>query len=267
MGSIEKYFDEDTAAVCLESIPATLGMTIIPRKVLQHIRYVTREHGVLLILDEIQTGCGRTRRTWAFQHYDVMPDIFATGKGFSGGMIASAAAVYRDDMERVFAENPLIHFSSFGGNEIACAASNVVLDKATDPAFLSHVQEIAAYFKASFQSLAAETDKVVGLRQLGLFQAIEFRDVATSIAAVERLNDNGVFCLLSNNDRVSAQFMPPLVMTLEQAEELMSLVRKSIFEAAEFDLQNSDYFRTQTERRINDVLLGLDQYPSKTPLS
>lgn len=258
LGCIEKYFDEDTAAVSLETIPATLGMTIIPRGVLQHIREVTRKHNILMILDEIQTGCGRTGRTWAFQHYGIMPDIFATAKSFSGGMIASAATVYRDEMERVFAENPLIHFSSFGGNEIACAASEVVLRKSTDKDFLTHVNEIAAYFREEFEKLAEETDKVVGLRQLGLFQAIEYKDVATCIAAVERLNKNGVFCLFSNNDRISSQFMPPLVIAREEAEELMALIRRSVMEAEPFDLAGSDYFKTQTETRIKNVLHQLD---------
>jgi acetylornithine/succinyldiaminopimelate/putrescine aminotransferase len=258
LGEIEKYFDDDTAAVTLESIPATLGMTIVPRAVMQHIRKVTRERGILMILDEIQTGMGRTGKTWAFQNYDILPDIFSTGKSFSGGIMPSAATIYRDEMEEVFAENPLIHFSSFGGNEISCAASEVALDKATDPEFLEHTKTIAAFFRAEFDKLAAETDKVTGLRQMGLFQAIEYKDVATCISSVERLNANGVFCLFSNNDRVSSQFMPPLTITLEEAGELMELVRKSIDEAGSFDLEASPYFRTQTETRIDNVLHSLD---------
>ena len=156
-------------------------------------------------------------------------------------------------MEDVFADNPLIHFSSFGGNEIGCAATNVVLDKATDPDFLAHVDDIAKYFSDEFDKLAQDSNKVAGLRQLGLFQAIEFSNIATSISAVERLNANGVFCLFSNNDRICAQFMPPLTITFEEAGELMGLIRKSIEEAEEFDLENSDYFKTQTETRIKNV--------------
>ena len=254
LGQIEKYFDEDTAAVSLETIPATLGMTLIPRQVMQHIRKVTREKGILMILDEIQTGCGRTGETWGFQHYDIMPDIFATAKGFSGGIYPIAATIYRDEMERVFEPNPLIHFSSFGGNEIACAAADVVLDKATDTKFLSHVSEMAAFFSEEFEKLAAETDKVTGLRQLGLFQAIEFKDVPTCISAVERLNKNGVFCLFSNNDRISAQFMPPLVISEYEARELMDVVKKSVLEAEVFNLEDSSFFSTQTESRIKNVL-------------
>ena len=257
LAQIETYFDDDTAAVALESIPATLGMTLIPMDVMKHIRRVTKEHGILLILDEIQTGCGRSGKTWAFQHYDIMPDIFATGKGFSGGIFPNAATIYRDEMERVYEPNPLIHFSSFGGSEIGCAASEVVLDKATNPEFLAHVNEMAAFFKREIQQLAKDTGKVTGLRQLGLFQAIEFSDIATCIASIERLNDNGVFCLFSNNDRICAQFMPPLTITKEEGRELMNLVRKSVEEAQPFDLQNSKYFSTQTKPRIQNVLQEL----------
>jgi acetylornithine/succinyldiaminopimelate/putrescine aminotransferase len=258
LGEIENYFDDDTAAVTLESIPATLGMTIIPRKVMQHIRRVTKEHGILLILDEIQTGMGRSGKTWCFQNYAIMPDIFATGKSFSGGIMPNAATIYRDEMERVFAENPLIHFSTFGGNEISCAASETALDIATDPEHLAHVQKMAKFFSNVFEELAAKTSKVTGLRQLGLFQAIEYADIPTSIACVERLNANGVFCLFSNNDRISSQFMPPLTITMEEAQELMELVTRSVMEAEPFDLESSDYFKTQKESRIKGVALRLE---------
>ncbi len=253
LSRIEDFFDEDTAAVSLETIPATLGMNIIPRDVMQHIRKVTREHGVLLVLDEIQTGCGRSGKTWAFQHYDIMPDIFATGKGLSGGIYPIAATLYRDEMETVFEKNPMIHFSSFGGSEIGCAAAEVVIDHATDAGFLAHVNALSSYFREAVNDLAARSNKVAGLRQIGLFQAIEFVDVATCIATVRRLNANGVFCIFSNNDRVCVQFMPPLTMTLQEAGELMGLVRLSVDEAEPIDLASSDFFRTQTQARVRNV--------------
>lgn len=258
LGTIEKHFDDDTAAVSLESIPATLGMTIIPRKIMQHIRKVTKEHGILLILDEIQTGMGRTGRTWCFQHYGIMPDIFATGKSFSGGIMPSAATVYRDEMEVVFQENPLIHFSTFGGNEISCAASEKALEFATDQRFLDGVNELTDYFRKEFEQLTAETDKVTGLRHIGLFMAIEYKDIPTCIAVLERLNSNGVLCLFSGNDRICTQFMPTCTMTMAEAAELMILVRKSVAEATTFDLKSSAYFSTQTEPRIKNVLHQLD---------
>ena len=250
---IETFFDEHTAAVSLETIPATLGMNVIPRQTMQHIRKVTHEHGILLILDEIQTGCGRSGRTWAFQHYDIMPDIFATGKGLSGGIYPIAATVYRDEMERVYEQNPMIHFSSFGGSEIGCAAAETVIDHATDPDFLAHVNALSGFFRHAVDGLSERSNKVAGLRQIGMFQAIEFVDVSTCISAVARLNANGVFCVFSNNDRVCAQFMPPLIMTLEEAEELMGLVEQSINEASALDLASSDYFSTQMEPRIRNV--------------
>jgi acetylornithine/succinyldiaminopimelate/putrescine aminotransferase len=257
LARIERHLDDDTAAVSLETVPATLGMALIPRNVLQHVRRVTAERGILLILDEIQTGCGRTGRTWAFQHYGILPDIFATAKGLSGGIYPMAATVYRDEMETVFEPNPLIHFSSYGGSEIGCAAAEVVLDKATDAAFLAHVNRIAGIFREEVQSLARQTPKVVGLRQLGLFQALEFRDIPTCIAAVQRLNVNGVFCVFANNDRICAQLMPPLTITESQTLELMALVRRSVEEAEPVDLAGSGFFSTQTEARVKDVSRSL----------
>ncbi len=250
---IETFFDDETAAVSLETIPATLGMNVIPRETMQHVRKMTREHGILLILDEIQTGLGRSGKTWAFQHYGIMPDIFATGKGLSGGIYPITATVYRDEMERVYEQNPMIHFSTFGGSEIGCAAADIVLDHATDPEFLAHVNALSDFFRDAVDDLVIQSGKVSGIRQVGLFQAIEFVDVSTCISAVARLNANGVFCVFSNNDRVCAQFMPPLVMTMEEAGELMTLVRQSIDEAEPRDLSSSDFFSTQTEARITSA--------------
>jgi acetylornithine/succinyldiaminopimelate/putrescine aminotransferase len=212
---------------------------------------------VLLILDEIQTGCGRTGRTWAFQHYGILPDIFTTAKGLSGGIYPIAATVYRDELERVFEPNPLIHFSSYGGSEIGCAAAEVVLEKATDPEFLAHVNRIAGFFRDEMGQLARESDKVVGLRQLGLFQALEFRDIPTCIAAVQRLNANGVFCVFANNDRICVQLMPALTITEAEAAELVGLVRRSVAEAEAYDLAGSAFFRTQTEVRLKNVVRRL----------
>ena len=99
---IERFITPDTAAIILETIPATLGMPVFPKATLQHLRDVTAARDIVLICDEIQTGLGRTGEAWAFQHYNLVPDIVVTGKGLSGGLYPIAATCFRKKYERIF---------------------------------------------------------------------------------------------------------------------------------------------------------------------
>ncbi len=125
--------DGDTAAVILETVPATLGMPIPPPGYLAQARRLCDQSGALLILDEIQAGLGRTGRLWAFQHFGVRPDMLVIGKGLSGGLYPMAATCLRGDLEAVFHDDPFIHISTFGGAEVACPLALHVLAPPDQP--------------------------------------------------------------------------------------------------------------------------------------
>ncbi len=119
-GALAAAVDGDTAALILETVPATLGMPIPPPGYLAQARTLCDQFGALLILDEIQAGLGRTGRLWAFEHFGVRPDMLVIGKGLSGGLYPMAATCLRADLEAVFHDDPFIHISTFGGAEVAC---------------------------------------------------------------------------------------------------------------------------------------------------
>lgn len=217
--------DDQTAAVIFETIPATLGMPIPPPDYYSQARALCDRHGALLILDEIQAGLGRTGRLWAFQHFDVQPDILVIGKGLSGGLYPMAATCFRPEYEEVFREDPFIHISTFGGAEVGCPVALKVLEITADPEFLAHVEELAAFFAAGFQAMAGRHPRVlVRLRQLGLMMGIEMVHPVCGPLFSKAAYDQGVLSVYANNDTRVAQFLPPLIIDQALARELLERV-------------------------------------------
>lgn len=210
-----------TAAVILETIPATSGMPLPPPDYLPQVRQLCDRHGVLLILDEVQAGLGRTGKLWACQHYGVDPDIMVIGKGLSGGIYPITATCFRADLESVFHADPFIHISTFGGAELGCAVALKVLEISADPAFLAHVNEMAAIFTAGFARLQAKHPLLVRLRQKGLMMGIEMAHEFCGPFFTRAAYDHGLLSVYANNDKRVAQLMPPLTITGDLAHQVV----------------------------------------------
>lgn len=225
LDALAAALDEETAAVILETIPATLGMPIPAPEYLAQVRRLCDAHGALLILDEIQAGLGRTGRLWAYQHFEVTPDMMLLGKGLSGGLYPMAATLMRRELESVFHADPFIHISTFGGAEVGCPVALQVLEITADPAFLAHVQALAQLFAAGFADLQRRHPGVlVGLRQLGLMMGIEMVHPACGPLFTKAAYDNGFLSIYAANDTRVAQFLPPLIIEPPLVEELLQRV-------------------------------------------
>ena len=209
----------DTAAVILEPIPATLGMPLPSPGYLERVAEICRQRGAQLILDEIQTGLGRTGMMWAHEHWDVEPDVVVTAKGLSGGIYPISATLMTADLHRLFDTHPFVHISTFGGAEPGCAAALATLDIVTGDGFLSRVAELAERFRAGLAGLPFE------LRQQGLMMGLRFPAPDAGIVAAKLLFDAGVFAVYANNDTSVLQFLPPLITTESEADEITAAVR------------------------------------------
>ena len=152
-GALASAVDGDTAAVVLETVPATLGMPVASKGYFQAVREICDKSGAVMILDEVQTGLGRTGKLWAFEHFDVVPDMVVLAKGLSGGLYPITATVMRKPMEAVFHPDPHIHVSTFGGAEIGCRVALKVLELCSAPDFLRHVRDLAGRFAAGVDRL------------------------------------------------------------------------------------------------------------------
>jgi putrescine aminotransferase len=223
--SLQENMDENTAAVILETIPATYGIAVPDEDYLPQVRQLCDERGALLIVDEIQTGLGRTGKLWGIEHFGVEPDIMVIGKGLSGGIYPMAATCFRAELETVFHEDPFIHISTFGGAEVGCPVAMKVLELSSDPAFLAHVNEIAVIFSDGFSTLKEKHPEIlVRLRQLGLMMGIEMVNEYCGPFFSKAAYDAGFLSVYANNDTHVAQFLPPLTIEPLQAEELLTKV-------------------------------------------
>ncbi|MDJ0923975.1 MAG: aminotransferase class III-fold pyridoxal phosphate-dependent enzyme [Acidimicrobiia bacterium] len=213
---------DDTAAVILEPIPATLGMPIPSPGYLVAVQEICRDLGALFLVDEVQTGLGRTGRIWAYEHWDLEPDMVITGKGLSGGVYPISATLMTRSLHSVFDQHPFIHVSTFGGAEPGCAAALAVLDVIEAPGFLDHVAAIGRRLAAGLSGMPFE------LRRLGMMMGFAFPAPDAGMLAAKLLFDAGVFAVYANNDTSVLQFLPPLTTTEEEADEIIGIVR-SVF--------------------------------------
>lgn len=221
----ENAITDETAAVLLETVPATLGMPVPSADYMQGMRKICDDTGTLLILDEVQTGLGRTGKLWGFEHYDILPDMAVLGKGLSGGLYPITATVMREPLEQVFHPDPFIHISTFGGAEIGCRVAIEVLKKSSDSAFLEHVNRLADHFRLEVQHLQEKHPSILrGLRQLGLMMALELQDEYAGPVLTKAAYDQDLLMIYANNDTSCVQFLPPLNLTIEEADIALDLL-------------------------------------------
>ncbi len=225
IGAMEKAVTRDTAAVILETIPATMGIVLPDKKYFLEVKNICKKHGALLILDEVQTGFGRTGTMWGFEHFNVVPDIVVLGKGMSGGIYPISATVYHERYADFFRKDPFVHISTFGGSEIGCFAAMETIKISKSEKFLSNVRTMGNYFKKEFTRLGKQYPNIgLNVRGIGLMMGMEFKDEMTALFILKLLFDEGVYLVYSGNDPRVLQFLPPLVVTMPIAKKIIKAV-------------------------------------------
>lgn len=220
--ALEESVGADTACVVLEPIPATLGMLVPEPGYLASVQAICRRSGALLVLDEVQTGLGRTGAFWYFQQEGLRPDMVLVGKGLSGGYYPMAAVMVSDRVLEWMAAHPFSHISSFGGSELGCVAALKVLEIVGRPGFLKRVRELGEYFERELSGLGFK------MRRKGMMMGLQFDGEGSGIAAAGRLIANGVFVVYANDDTSCVQFLPPLTASDADAGEIVRRVREAL---------------------------------------
>lgn len=221
LDALRAAISDETAAVILEPIPATLGMVMPPPGYLKGVQELCDEHGAKFIADEVQTGLGRTGKMWCCEHHGVEPDVIVTGKGLSGGIYPITATLMKPEVHRVIAEHPFAHISTFGGAELGCVAALAALDIVEAPGFLEHVNELSERFARGLTGLAFD------IRRQGLMMGLKLPAEGGGMLAAKLLYDAGVFAVYANNDTSVLQFLPPLTLRDREADEIIAIVRKA----------------------------------------
>jgi acetylornithine/succinyldiaminopimelate/putrescine aminotransferase len=201
----------DTAGVVLELIQGESGVHPLEPSVVEDIRAACDEHGALLIVDEVQTGMGRTGTLWAYERYDLRPDLITLAKGLGGGL-PIGALVTTPEYGDVFA--PGDHGSTFAGNPLVSAAANAALDVLDDPALLAHVDEMGALLSDGLRALPGVSE----VRGRGLMLAAEV-DFDAPRFVKRALEEQAL--VLNATGPATVRFIPPLVVTEDEISEAL----------------------------------------------
>jgi putrescine aminotransferase len=230
--ALTRAVDENTAAVIFETIPATLGMPVPDKDYFSFAKELCRNKGALLIMDEVQTGLGRTGKLWGIEHFGVSPDIIVIGKGLSGGIYPMSATCFTKELQTFFHANPFIHISTFGGAEVGCPVAMKVLEISSEPEFLENVVRVSDRIAKGFDELMKRHPGILtGLRRLGLMMGIEMVNDVCGPVMTRTCYDNGILSIYANNDKRISQLLPPLIADEVLADEILDRLDSSLTDA------------------------------------
>jgi acetylornithine/succinyldiaminopimelate/putrescine aminotransferase len=214
---------ERTACVIMETIQGDAGVRIPDKKYLQAVRKRCDETGAMLILDEIQCGMGRTGKLFAFEHFDIVPDILTVAKAFGGGLPIGAFVSSYEKMQTLTSNPMLGHITTFGGNPVCCASALAVLDVIQEEGLLATVEEKGKLI----QQLIAHP-KIKEVRRFGLMFAFDFDSEERVNRIVQYAKEHGVICYWFLSHPNSFRIAPPLTITEEEIHLACSVILKAI---------------------------------------
>ncbi|WP_010217855.1 aspartate aminotransferase family protein [Sphingomonas sp. PAMC 26621] len=201
--------DDTTAGFMVETIQGEGGVSAATTEFLQGLRKACDEHGLLLVLDEVQCGYGRTGKMWAYEHYGITPDILSSAKGIGGGFPLGACLATEEAAKgMVFGT----HGSTYGGNPLAMAAGEAILDVMLEPGFLEHVTAMGERLRTSVEQMIPNHDQIFeGVRGKGLMFGIKLKDAAVARDFVAHLRDHHQLLTVAAGENV-VRVLPPLVI-------------------------------------------------------
>ena len=227
--ALAEAVDEQTAAVILEPIQCEAGIIIPPDGYLKQARDICDQSGALLILDEIQTGLGRTGRMFACDWEGVSPDIITLGKALGGGVMPIGAIVAAPEVWTIFDDNPIIHSSTFGGNPLACAAALAALDVLEQEHLAERSSERGRQLREGLRQAAANyPDMVTEVRGRGLLVGVEFTDSDLGGLTISALAQRQVLTAFALNEPKVLRFEPPAVISAEQVDQVSQAVSEAL---------------------------------------
>ena len=216
--SVKAAVNDHTCAIMMELIQGEGGVLPLDPDFVHQVEALCRENDLLLLVDEVQTGIGRTGSLFCFQQYGIKPDVVSMAKGLGGG-VPVGAVMAADTCDTVL--GPGTHATTFGGTPMICAAANAVLSEVTKPEFLKSVTEKGEYLKAKI--LGFGSDKVKDVRGMGLMLG-SVVDADERAALVKEIMDAGVLVLTAGTNAI--RLLPPLSISYEEMDEALAVMQK-----------------------------------------
>lgn len=218
--SVSDLVNDKTCAILMETIQGEGGIYPAQEEFLAGVKQICQAHDILLILDEIQCGMGRTGTMFAWQEYGVKPDIMACAKALGCGVPVGAFVMTKRVADSSL--KPGDHGTTYGGNPFVGAAVSKVLDLFEEQRILEHVQEISGYLKERLEELAAEYSCITARRGRGLMQGLELKSAVPAGEVSAKALEQGLILITAGNNVL--RFIPPLVIEQEHVDEMAAIL-------------------------------------------
>jgi putrescine aminotransferase len=227
--AMEQAVTRETAAVILEPIQGEGGVIIPPDGYLRGVREICDRSGALLILDEVQTGLGRTGKMFACEHWGVVPDLLTTAKALGGGVMPIGAFTGRPHLWKALEQNPYLHSSTFGGNPLACAAGVATIRVLLEERLPERAAELGPYLMDALRGVQRRHPSIVrDVRGKGLLVGMEFTDPDIVLLVTAGAMERGVIVFYSLNKPECFRIAPPLIITTAQIDRAVAVLDESI---------------------------------------
>jgi 4-aminobutyrate aminotransferase len=221
----------ETAAFVVEPVLGEGGYVPANTAFMTGLRERADRHGILLVVDEVQTGWGRTGRFWGHDHFGVVPDVLVTAKGLASGFPLSAIAASGELMSKAW---PGSQGGTYGGNAVACAAAIATLDVIVEESLVDNAREVGAALAQGLTKVAADNPVIGDVRGLGLMQASEFvtpdgaPDAQLALRAQQEASERGLLLLTCGPFGNVVRMIPALVVTHEQVDDALQIWADSV---------------------------------------
>lgn len=227
--AIKNAVDEETAAVILEPIQGEGGIIVPPDGYLRQVKKVCEAKGALLIADEVQTGIGRTGEWFGVNHDGVTPDLMACAKALGGGVMPIGAIIGTPRAWQGLIEAPFLHTSTFGGNQLACAAGIAAIKYIQEEDLLRRGRETGAYFKAGLEKIMQEYPEVIAqVRGRGMMIGIELTKEGAGGMLMSLMIDKKIIVAYTLNNPKVIRIEPPLIMPVEVVDHVLEEFREAV---------------------------------------
>ncbi|MEM8679220.1 MAG: aspartate aminotransferase family protein [Planctomycetota bacterium] len=221
LSAVQELVDEQTVALLVEPIQGEGGVNIPPPEFLSGLRQLADQHDLLLMFDEVQTGCGRTGHWFAYQHFDVTPDVMTLAKAVCGGVAGGAMLTTKSLAKHL---RPGMHAATFGGNPLAARAGIATLETIDHEGLLDHVGELATLFQTRLEEMATRYPVIREVRVLGVMIGIELAVAGAPV--VQQCLERGL--LVNCTQQTVIRLLPAMNLTLEEAEAGLAILDEVI---------------------------------------
>lgn len=229
IAAMESAVDEETAAVILEPIQGEGGIIIPPTGYLRQVKELCETKGALFIADEVQTGIGRTGAWFGVNHEDVKPDLMACAKALGGGVMPIGAIIGTPRAWQGLIEAPFLHTSTFGGNQLACAAGVAAINAIKEENLLERSAQTGAYLKEGLEKIAAEFPTVIKeIRGRGMMIGIELTKEGAGGMLMSLMIDKSIIVAYTLNNPKVIRMEPPLIMPKEVVDYVLEQFRDAV---------------------------------------